>query len=224
MLLHQSEHVEDDACAFGGAVDLEPDILADMAVFPLELATTVAQRTALERAADELRVVEIDLAGGELLALKDLHESQNTQPSLVSTLHRSGVNRRPERRIARLFVRSDMASVSEQRRSWRAVQDIVKERVTFVIPKSAIYLYSLAEMNLEQIIRELKSERERIDSAIRALEGGAGARSNGPRSKQTASSTTTRRKRGPLSPAARKRLSEQMKKRWAERKAAAAKK
>lgn len=69
-------------------------------------------------------------------------------------------------------------------------------------------------MELRQIIEELKSERARIDEAINALEQvdsstgrrGRGARRSGP----------PRRRR--LTPEGRKRLSDMMKKRWAERK------
>jgi len=80
-------------------------------------------------------------------------------------------------------------------------------------------------MDLQQIIHQLRAERDRIDSAIRALEGGA-LSARGRRAVQNASAPTngrTRRKRGPMSAAARKLISERMKKRWAERKAAAKK-
>ena len=66
-------------------------------------------------------------------------------------------------------------------------------------------------MNVDQIISALRAERDRLDRAIAALESGggsynrsAGARGNG------------RRKRR-LTPEGRRRLSEMMKKRWAER-------
>lgn len=66
-------------------------------------------------------------------------------------------------------------------------------------------------MEIERILSDLKSERERIDSAIRALEGGrAGRRPGRP--------VGSGRKRRTMSPAARKRISEMMKLRWAERK------
>ena len=66
-------------------------------------------------------------------------------------------------------------------------------------------------MEIERILSDLKSERERIDSAIRALEGGrAGRRPGRP--------VGSGRKRRTMSAAARKRISEMMKLRWAERK------
>lgn len=66
-------------------------------------------------------------------------------------------------------------------------------------------------MNIEQILSDLRSERDRIDAAIRALEGGKTGRGPG----RPAGSG---RKRRTMSAAARKRISEMMKLRWAERK------
>ena len=68
-------------------------------------------------------------------------------------------------------------------------------------------------MDTEAIIKELEAERTRLDEAITALRGskrGAG--------RPTGSTNGRKRK---LSPAARKRISEAMKKRWATRKRAA---
>ena len=71
-------------------------------------------------------------------------------------------------------------------------------------------------MNIAGIVSELKAERTRIDGAIRALEG---LSSNGAAtSKLPKQAITHSPKRGHLSAAGRKRLSEMMKKRWAERK------
>jgi hypothetical protein len=67
-------------------------------------------------------------------------------------------------------------------------------------------------MDIQQILTDLKSERERIDGAIRALEGGRTGRGPG---RPVGSGG---RKRRTMSPAARKRISEMMKLRWAERK------
>ena len=71
-------------------------------------------------------------------------------------------------------------------------------------------------MDLERIIAELKKERDRIGRAIAALEG---ADSSNATTKSVAAvqpSTPNQSRRGHLTPAGRKRLSEVMKKRWAE--------
>lgn len=61
-------------------------------------------------------------------------------------------------------------------------------------------------MNLAGIVAELKKERERLDRAIAALGGVmAGGKSS-----------AGVRKRGGMTPAARKRLSLAMKRRWAQ--------
>jgi len=65
-------------------------------------------------------------------------------------------------------------------------------------------------MDIQQILSDLRSERERIDNAIRALEGGKTGRRPG----RPAGSG----KRRTMSASARKRISEMMKLRWAERK------
>ena len=64
-------------------------------------------------------------------------------------------------------------------------------------------------MHIEQILSDLRNERDRIDAAIRALEGGR----KGP-----GRPAGSGRRRRTMSPAARKRISEMMKIRWAERK------
>ena len=64
-------------------------------------------------------------------------------------------------------------------------------------------------MNIEQILSELRGERDRLDRAISALEGGRKRLGRPPLS-------GTRRKRR-LTPEGRRRLSEMMKKRWADR-------
>ncbi len=69
-------------------------------------------------------------------------------------------------------------------------------------------------MDLERIVAELKTERDRLDQAIAALEGkrtGATPKPAAPRAQKK-----SRRGHG-LTAAGRKRLSEMMKKRWAER-------
>jgi len=66
-------------------------------------------------------------------------------------------------------------------------------------------------MDIQQILTDLKNERERIDAAIRALEGKSGRGPGRPVG-------SGGKKRRTMSPAARKRISEMMKLRWAERK------
>ena len=69
-------------------------------------------------------------------------------------------------------------------------------------------------MDIQDILNDLKRERERLDRAIAALEGpGVGRR--GRPAGSTASAPGPRRH---MSAAARKRISEMMKQRWAERK------
>jgi hypothetical protein len=73
-------------------------------------------------------------------------------------------------------------------------------------------------MDLSHIVSELKNERNRIDRAIAALNGldGTGIQ----RTTKTSSvkpAAITAKHRGHLTAEGRKRLSEMMKKRWAER-------
>ena len=78
-------------------------------------------------------------------------------------------------------------------------------------------------MDLERILAELRSERTRMDHAIAALEGLGGAST--PRRGHPAKSPpvpATRQRRRTMSPAARKRISDAMKQRWAARKKAKA--
>ena len=70
-------------------------------------------------------------------------------------------------------------------------------------------------MDTQQIINELEAERDRLEQAISALRGSMrGRRGIGGLGKG-------RRGRRRLSAAAKRRISEMMKKRWAERKRAA---
>jgi len=71
-------------------------------------------------------------------------------------------------------------------------------------------------MNVEAIVQQLREERDKLDTAIRALEGdgpGNSIRRRGrpPRTQNTR--TPTRRRS--MSPAARKRIAAAMKARWA---------
>jgi len=69
-------------------------------------------------------------------------------------------------------------------------------------------------MDTKTILAELRSERERIDRAITAIEGlnSTGQRKVGRRPKTVAS----RRRRSRMSPAARRKLSRLLKQRWAQ--------
>ena len=71
-------------------------------------------------------------------------------------------------------------------------------------------------MNLEFIVSELKKERDRIDRAIAALDGTHTKRTVAPAKASPSAGGPVSRRRG-LTAAGRKRLSELMKRRWAER-------
>jgi len=77
-------------------------------------------------------------------------------------------------------------------------------------------------MDINTVLGDLKRERARLDAAINALEG-LGGRKRGPG--RPAGSGKAKGggggRRRHMSAAARKRISEMMKKRWAERKRAA---
>jgi len=75
-------------------------------------------------------------------------------------------------------------------------------------------------LNIAEIVSQLKTEQSRLDQAIAVLEG-ISSNSAGKISGRTA--VRTRRRRG-LTAAGRRRLSELMKKRWAERRKKAASK
>jgi hypothetical protein len=76
-------------------------------------------------------------------------------------------------------------------------------------------------MNVDEIVRQLKEQRSKLDAAINALEPGGWAssgvkgrgRPRGSTNKQSAKRTAA--KRGGMSAAARKRIAEAMRKRWA---------
>jgi len=72
-------------------------------------------------------------------------------------------------------------------------------------------------LDITRIVADLKSESERLSRAIAALVGigSAEAKTGKGAPKATA---VKRKKRGGITPAGRKRLSEMMKKRWAARK------
>jgi hypothetical protein len=70
-------------------------------------------------------------------------------------------------------------------------------------------------LDLEKIVRELEEERDRVSQAIALLRGtnlSTAARRGVP-----STGTALKPRRGGMTPAGRRRLSELMKKRWAER-------
>ncbi|MGC2278113.1 MAG: hypothetical protein WA571_19015 [Candidatus Binatus sp.] len=74
-------------------------------------------------------------------------------------------------------------------------------------------------MEIDKIVADLMKERDRLVSAIAALVG-AGSKSTGKRRGRKPgrkAATTAKKRRGGISKEGRKRLSEMMKKRWAER-------
>ncbi|MGO9606531.1 MAG: hypothetical protein ACLQAT_24595 [Candidatus Binataceae bacterium] len=73
-------------------------------------------------------------------------------------------------------------------------------------------------MNIDNILAELKKERDKFDRAIAALEGIGGSVLRKPDARNGRRKLAKKQKRGGITPAGRKRLSEAMKKRWAVRK------
>ncbi len=71
-------------------------------------------------------------------------------------------------------------------------------------------------MDLQKILSELRAERDRINRAIEALDGIAS--SSALTKKRAGGARASGRRRGGITPEGRRRLSEAMKKRWAERK------
>lgn len=72
-------------------------------------------------------------------------------------------------------------------------------------------------MDIQSILADLKRERQRLDTAIAALEGSGPRRRGRPVGSGTGAGRPGRPRRH-MSAAARKRISEMMKQRWAERK------
>ena len=72
-------------------------------------------------------------------------------------------------------------------------------------------------MDIERIVTELKRERDRLSRAIAALEGQP-TKATTKRSAVPHRAAGSKKKRGRLTPEGRKRLSDLMKKRWAEKK------
>ena len=74
-------------------------------------------------------------------------------------------------------------------------------------------------MEIDKIVADLKKERDRLVRAIAALVGVGGAATGARRGRKPGpkAAGTRRKRRGGISKEGRKRLSELMKKRWAER-------
>ena len=72
-------------------------------------------------------------------------------------------------------------------------------------------------MDIQAIVKELKRERDRLDRAISALGDSDLSSSVGMPTPVVNRSAAPSKRRGHLTPEGRKRLSEMMKKRWAER-------
>ena len=73
-------------------------------------------------------------------------------------------------------------------------------------------------MDIQNVLADLKRERARLDAAIEALQGLGSGRKRGPGRPAGSGKPKAAKGRRHMSPAARKRISEMMKKRWAERK------
>jgi hypothetical protein len=75
-------------------------------------------------------------------------------------------------------------------------------------------------LDIQKIVSELERERERIGRAIASLVGSAssGLNTRNRRAARKIAAPGKRKKSGGITPAGRRRLSEAMKKRWAERK------
>ena len=76
-------------------------------------------------------------------------------------------------------------------------------------------------MNINQVLSQLISQRSRLDEAISALQKLSGE--NPSTAHASLGAFNGRRRRRHMSPDAKRRISEMMKKRWAERKRAMAK-
>ena len=72
-------------------------------------------------------------------------------------------------------------------------------------------------MDVNQILEQLRHQRSQLDAAISALEGGQTAPRRG-RPPKSASAAPAKRGRRTMSPAARRKISQMMKARWAARK------
>ena len=73
-------------------------------------------------------------------------------------------------------------------------------------------------MDIQTVLADLKRERARLDAAIEALQSLGSGQKRGPGRPAGSGKAQGKAKRRHMSAAARKRISEMMKKRWAERK------
>jgi len=76
-------------------------------------------------------------------------------------------------------------------------------------------------MDIQNVLADLKRERARLDAAIEALQGLGTGRKRGPGRPAGSGKAQGGVRRRHMSASARKRISDMMKKRWAERKKAA---
>jgi hypothetical protein len=72
-------------------------------------------------------------------------------------------------------------------------------------------------LDIQAIVKELKRERDRLNTAIAALEGTALPATRRKSSRAANVPAPPRKKRNRLTPEGRKRMSDMMKKRWAEK-------
>lgn len=75
-------------------------------------------------------------------------------------------------------------------------------------------------MDIQAIVKELKLERDRLNTAIEALEGTDLPLTPRKSSRAPKVAAPPRKRRSRLTPEGRKRISDMMKKRWAEKKKA----
>jgi hypothetical protein len=76
-------------------------------------------------------------------------------------------------------------------------------------------------MDIQSVVADLRRERARLDAAIEALQGLGSGKKRGPGRPVGSGKSKAGKSGRHMSAAARKRISEMMKKRWAERKRAA---
>lgn len=72
-------------------------------------------------------------------------------------------------------------------------------------------------MDIQKILSDLRKERDRLVRAIEALVGVESRQTGKKRGRPAKSGPGKKRRRGGLTPEGRRRLSEAMKRRWAER-------